>query len=151
VAETIDQVVGYISDPVISEKIHNLSHQGTVEYVVIEQKDTLRRRIRIQSDRGTECLVAIPRNQTLSDGAVLLLEKDRAIVIRLTAEEWLSLLPTSIEVATELGYFVGNLHWRVRFDGPILLIALEGPEEDYLARLRPFLESGRAKRVDHEQ
>ena len=34
---------------------------------------------------------------------------------------------------------------------PILLIALEGPEEDYLARLRPFLESGRAKRVDHER
>jgi len=131
VAETIDRVVGYISDPVISEKLHNLSHQGTVEYVVIEH--------------------AIPRNQTLSDGAVLLLEKDRAIVIRLTAEEWLSLLPTSIEVATELGYFAGNLHWRVRFDGPILLIALEGPEEDYLARLRPFLESGRAKRVDHER
>ena len=150
-AETIDRVVGYISDPVISEKLHNLSHQGTVEYVVIEQKDTLRRRIRIQSDCGTECLVAIPRHQTLSDGAVLLLEKDRAIVIRLTAEEWLSLLPTSIEVATELGYFAGNLHWRVRFDGPILLIALEGPEEDYLARLRPFLESGRAKRVDHEK
>jgi urease accessory protein UreE len=82
VAETIDRVVGYISDPVISEKLHNLSHQGTVEYVVIEQKDTLRRRIRIQSDCGTECLVAIPRNQTLFDGALLLLEKDRAIVIR---------------------------------------------------------------------
>jgi len=136
VAETIDRVVGYISDPVISEKLHNLSHQGAVEYVVIEQKDTLRRRIRIQSDCGTECLVAIPRDQTLSD---------------VTAEEWLCLQPTSIEVATELGYFAGNLHWRVRFDGPILLIALEGPEEDYLARLRPFLESGRAKRVDHEQ
>ena len=149
--ETIDRIVGYVSDPEISEKLHNLSHQGVVEYVVIEQKDTLRRRIRIKSDRGTECLVALPRNQTLSDGAVLLLEEDRAIVIRLTAEKWLSLLPTSIEVATELGYFSGNLHWRVRFDGPILLIAIEGPEEDYLARLRPFLESGRAKRVDHEK
>ena len=150
-SETIDRIVGYISDPEISEKLHKLSHQGVVEYVVIEQKDTLRRRIRIKSDRGTECLVALPRNQTLSDGAVLLLEEDRAIVIRLTAEKWLSLLPTSIEVATELGYFSGNLHWRVRFDGPILLIAIEGPEEDYLARLRPFLESGRAKRGDHEK
>ena len=72
-------------------------------------------------------------------------------MFRLTSVEWLSLLHTCIEVATELGYFVGNLHWRVRFDGPLLVIALEGPEEDYLARLRPFLESGRAKRVDHER
>ena len=59
-AETIDRIVGYVSDSEISEKLHNLSHQGVVEYVVIEQKDTLRRRLRIQSDRGTECLVAIP-------------------------------------------------------------------------------------------
>ncbi|HIC72256.1 MAG TPA: urease accessory protein UreE, partial [Alphaproteobacteria bacterium] len=47
----------------------------------------------------------------------------------------------------ELGYFSGNLHWRVRFEGNELKIALEGPEETYLKRLQPFLETGRIQRL----
>ena len=52
--------------------------------------------------------------------------------------------------ALELGYFAGNLHWRVRFEGERLLVALEGPEEDYLSRLKPFLDVGRARRAERD-
>jgi hypothetical protein len=31
VAETVDRIVGYVSDPEVSEKLHKLSHQGVVE------------------------------------------------------------------------------------------------------------------------
>ena len=66
----------------------------------------------------------------------------------MTEESWLRLLPGTTDDALELGYFAGNLHWRVRFNGRELHIALEGPESNYLERLEPFLQSGRVERID---
>ncbi len=146
-AVMINRIAGYASDAAISQRLHALSHTGSIEYVMITTEDTLRRRLRVRSDSGTECLVALPRDQQLFDGAVLLLGNDRAIVVRMVEERWLSLLPADMSSAVELGYFAGNLHWRVRFDGPVLRIALEGPEKDYLVRLKPFLQSHRAKQI----
>ena len=147
--QIITGIVGYASDETIAERLHDLGHNGVVEYVVLQREDTLRRRLRVYSDKETECLIALPRNEQLSDGAVLLLESDRAIVTRMAEEQWLGLLPVDMSSAVELGYFAGNLHWRVRFDGPVLKIALEGPRQDYLDRLQPFLQSERASIVDH--
>ena len=81
---------------------------------------------------------------------MLALDEARAIVVRLTVERWLTLSPRNEASALELGYFAGNLHWRVRFAGPRLLIALEGPKEDYLARLGPLLRDGRAVEVEDD-
>lgn len=144
----ITQIVGFASEPALAERLHDLNHAGRVEYLSLEQKDVPRRRLRAVTDRGTECLVALPRDQVLGDGAVLALEDDRAIVVRLSEERWLGLVPHDASAAIELGYFAGNLHWRVRFDGPRLLVALEGPEETYLEHLAPFLADGRARRDD---
>ena len=147
-SRTITQIVGFASEPALAERLHRLGHAGRVEYLPLELQDVHRRRLRAATDRGTECLVALPRDQTLADGAVLVLEEDRAIVVRLAEERWLALAPRDAAAALELGYFAGNLHWRVRFEGQRLLIALEGPEDDYLARLAPFLEDRRARRDD---
>jgi len=141
-------VLGFASDSALAERLHALGHTGRVEHLVLAQEDVHRRRLRAQTDQGTDCLIALPRNQTLGDGAVLLLESTRAIVVRLTEERWLTLAPRDSAAALELGYFAGNLHWRVRFVGARLLVALEGPEDDYLARLRPFLNDGRAERAN---
>jgi len=145
---TVTQIIGFASESDLAERLHGLDHAGCVEYLPLEQQDVHRRRLRAVTDRGTECLVALPRDQVLGDGAVLVLDDDRAIVVRLTEERWLGLVPRDAAAAMELGYFAGNLHWRVRFDGERLLIALEGPEEDYLERLAPFLEDRRARRDD---
>ena len=149
VAKLIRTIAAYATDAVVAEQLHTLSHKDAIEYVVIQREDTLRHRLRVYSDKGTECLVALPRDEQLADGAVLLLEADRAIVIRMAEEQWLVLRPADMSSAVELGYFAGNLHWRVRFDGPVLCIALEGPEQDYLDRLQLFLQSGRASIVDY--
>ncbi len=146
-AIVISGIAGRASDSAISEKLHTLSHKQAIEYVLITAEDTLRRRLRVRSDQGTECLVALPRDQQLFDGAVMLLEAERAIVIRMAEQRWLSLMPSDMPSAVELGYFAGNLHWRVRFDGPVLKVALEGPEKDYLARLQSFLQQRRVKQV----
>ena len=63
--------------------------------------------------------------------------------------KWLRIVPVNDAAALELGYFAGNLHWRVRFDEAVLEIALDGPEQNYLDRLANHLDSGRARRVDN--
>ena len=140
-------IVGHASDSDIADKLHDLGHHGHVESVVLSRADTQRHRLRVRTDRGSECAIALPRNAHLSQGAVLLLEDDRAIVVRMEEESWLPLIPRDAATALELGYHAGNLHWRVRFDGDILNVALEGPEADYIARIESFLADGRVKKV----
>jgi urease accessory protein len=79
----------------------------------------------------------------LFDGAVLVLESDHALVVRVAQQRWLRLQPRAIADAIELGYHAGNLHWRVRFAGEALLIAMEAPMEDYLARLSGLIREDR--------
>ena len=74
---------------------------------------------------------------------MLLLEEDRAVVVRMRETVWLALGPRDLAAALELGYFCGNLHWRVRFEGAVLKVALDGPRENYMARLAQHLADGR--------
>lgn len=146
----ISKILGYASDPNIAEKLHVLAHRSLVEYLTIDAADVQRQRIRRTTDRGTDCAIALPRNQRLRDGAVLKLDHDGAIVVRLTEEQWLTIEPCDKASALEFGYFAGNLHWRVKFQDGRLKIALEGPKQDYIARLRPFLESNRVREVEND-
>lgn len=131
----IDSVVGDRAEPGLHRRLHHLEHHGAVETVTIASADMARRRLRLTTPKGEELAIALPREQKLFDGAVLLIDDDRAIVVRAEVERWLRLQPTSIADAVELGYHAGNLHWRVRFEGECLLVALEGPAEAYFARL----------------
>lgn len=145
--QIVNTILGYASDTEIAQQLHALGHRGSVETVLIQPEDILRRRLRIQTDQGSEFLLALPRDQQLSDGAVLLLEEDRAVVVRMAQEQWLSIRPRDISSAIKLGYFIGNLHWRVRFEDADIVIALEGPASDYLSRLQPYLQTGRAIQI----
>jgi len=53
--------------------------------------------------------------------------------------------PAAAAAALRLGYHAGNLHWRVRFDGADLMVALEGPEARYRDRLAEFEADGTAR------
>ena len=143
----ITSLVGEASDPDIGDRLHALSHAGKVEYMTLSRADMSRHRLRAATDKGTECAVALPRSEHLSNGAVLLLEENRAIVVRMSQEEWLDIAAVDAAAALELGYLAGNMHWRVRFDGPVIKIALDGAEAGYLTRLSPLLESGRVRRL----
>jgi urease accessory protein len=147
--KTFTRVLGFASDPECAGHVHALSHKGRVEYVLLNREDALRKRLRATTDKGTECLIVIPRDQRLGDGAILELS-DHAIVVRMTDERWLVLEPSSRASTLELGYFCGNLHWRVRFRDDCIHVALEGPEEDYLARLDHLISRGKTKQVMHD-
>ena len=135
-------IVASASTPSVRDRLHELDHLGGVEYVLLSPRDMARRRMRVTTDRGTSCAIALPRGERLYNGAVLALEESRAIVVRVAGESWLRLRPVSVADALRLGYHAGNLHWRVRFDGEDLLVALEGPEADYVARLTELVEEG---------
>jgi urease accessory protein len=131
----LERVLGSRLEPALSEQLHELEHQDAVDLLTVATADVARRRLRATTRKGMDVAIALPRDQQLFDGAVLLLEPQRAIVVRVKEQQWLRLQPRSIADALELGYHAGNLHWRVRFEGESLLIALEAPPDDYLARL----------------
>ena len=139
---TLTAILGSRLDPAIAAALHALEHAGAVDDLHLSPEDIDRRRLRARTERGQDVLVALPRETKLFDGAVLLLSADTAIVVRVTTRHWLRLRPESLAAAIELGYSAGNLHWRVRFDENALLVALEAPKEDYLARLGLLIERG---------
>lgn len=138
---TLTSIIGYSEDEGIRNQLHALSHDDRVEYLVLEREDTRRHRLRAITDKGTDCAIALAREQKLEDGSVLLLEEQIAIVVRMKEERWLRAKTCDASSALEIGYFAGNLHWRVRFDQDVLRIAIEAPVDFYLSRLRPYLDS----------
>jgi urease accessory protein len=142
----LDSILGLATEERIAEALHQLEHRGAVEYLNLSEADIQRHRLRVLTDRGTECAIALPRHQHLSNGAVLLLEQDRAIVVRMGETRWLTLEARDAAAALELGYFAGNMHWKVEFDGARLRIAMEGPAEGYFERVAHLMRDGRVSR-----
>ena len=146
--QTLTHIVGYATDHDIAHRLHDLVHDGAVHYITLKKQDTLRHRLRAVTDRGEDVAIALPRSEQLANGAVLLLESGRAIVVRMEAEQWLALRAKDTAAALEIGYFAGNMHWKVQFDRDAIRIAVEGPAQDYLDRLHHLLASGKAQHID---
>ena len=146
----LDHIVGLANDLALSKKLHRLEHAGGVEYIDLSAEDTSRHRLHVHTDKGNECAIVLARDEQLSDGSVLLLDRDRAIVVRLKEQTWLGLEPRSVAAAIELGYFAGNMHWTIRFDGDRMWIAQRGPVENYLDRLDSLLRDGRVGLAGHD-
>src|SRR5260370_3655662 len=108
----IERVLGSRLEPAFSTRIHELEHRGAIDLLMVPAADVARRRLRVTTRGGADVAIALPRDQHLFDGAVLLVEPDRAIVVRVDEERWLRLQPRAIADAIELGYHAGNLHWR---------------------------------------
>jgi urease accessory protein len=143
----LNRILGQASDPAFFDRLHELQHHGRVERILIGSEDAARHRLRVMTDAGTECAIALPRDQRLANGSILFLEEDRAILVAMLDEEVLRLAPADAAAALELGYFAGNMHWAVRFQGAELQILLHGPADAYLERLDPLLAGGRITRV----
>ncbi len=118
-------------------------HHGGLDTVTIAPEDLGRHRLKATTARGRDIAISLPRDQRLTDGAVLLLLDDYVLVVRAGPQRWLRLAPTTAAAATELGYQAGNLHWRVKFDGCDLLVAISGAIEAYTSRVKGLIETGR--------
>lgn len=144
----LTDIVGHATDTDIAERLHQMEHDGVVERIHLSRRDLSRRRQRVTTDRGTEVALMLDRSSGLDNGAVLLLEPARAVLVVLDEPQWLVLGATSAAGALETGYFAGNMHWKVRFDGERLWVLLEGPRDDYLKRLSHLIARGHAQVID---
>ena len=131
----INHVLGSRLDPAFSERILRLQHQNAVDEVELSSAELERNHFLTATRGGQELAITLPRHQRLFDGAVLLLDDRRAVVVRGVGQRWLRLEPRSIRDAIELGYHVSKLGWRVRFEGEALFVAIEGRTENYVVRL----------------
>lgn len=135
-------IIGAADQPGLREELHRLDHAHAVDHLRLARSDLARRRFRGLTEGGREVAIALPRDKPLFDGAVLELKASAALVVRVETEEWLRFVARDAATALKLGYFVGNLHWRVRFEGALLLIAVETERRVYLDRLEPMIRSG---------
>lgn len=136
----VTRLVGHTRDPALAAQLHELEHLGRVETVRLSGPDMARRRQQLVTDRGTELALLLDRDSAgVEHGAVLWLDATRAVVVALDRPQWLVLEAPDVAGALELGYFAGNMHWKVRFDGARLGIAIEGPRADYLKRLSQLI------------
>ncbi|CAE6785936.1 MULTISPECIES: urease accessory protein UreE [Paraburkholderia] len=142
---TYTSIIGSAAEPRIADLLHSLEHHGRVDYVTLAADDIKRHRLRARTQRGDECGIALDRDMHLFDGAVLRLDRDAALVVRTEDTRWLRLAPRDAAAALELGYFAGNMHWKVRFDRGALEIAVKGALDDYLQRLAPMLADQRIR------
>jgi urease accessory protein len=126
----------------VAAQLHRLDHSGGLDWLVLSQGDLARRKQRVLTFKGREVAIDLPRTERLSDGAVLRLDAEEALVVKVEAEEWLRVLPRDAQAALRLGFHAGNLHWLVRFENDELLIAIEGSRQTYLDRLTVLLKSG---------
>lgn len=108
----IERVLGSRVEPALSEALHRLEHEGAVDIANVPATDLARRRLLITTRGGEELAIALPRHEKLFDGAVLLLEPDRAIVVRAATERWLRLSrarsPTRWSSATTSAIYTGG-------------------------------------------
>lgn len=144
----LDGIVGWATEEPVADRLHELRHHHAVEYVHLDVHDLERKRLRVTSDAGTEYAVILPRDSVLADGAVLLLEPDRAVVVRAGTPQSLVLRAGDRAAALRLGFLAGHLHWKVDQRDDTLVVALEAPASDYTARIAELLDNGRVEVVD---
>jgi urease accessory protein len=137
-----DRVLGNAGDAAHRRRIHDLEHHDAVEVIRLPRGDLARHRLRVVTDKGTECAIALSRSEQLFDGAVLFLDDRRAVVVRAEPERWLVFRAANAAAGLELGYFAGNMHWPVRFEGDHLYVAGESGAQHVCERLHHLLDRG---------
>lgn len=141
----IDHIIGSTSDAALHDRIHDLEHAHAVDFLLLPRHDLSRRRFRSTTEGGRDVAISLARDEQLFDGAVLMLDHTNALVVKVEAEDWLRLTPKDQSAALQLGFHAGNLHWRVRFDGDDLLVAVERELESYTDRIGALIKDGSVK------
>jgi urease accessory protein len=139
----VTAILGHASDPHLAGALHALEHHDAVDTIVLDPEDLPRRRLQVESSQGRLVQISLPREQQLTDGAILFLHPNLALQVRVGAQRILRLVPQSKADALALGYHAGNLHWKVDFRAEALLVTLTGEPETYLQRLYTLGLTGR--------
>lgn len=140
----VNGIVGNAADSELSDAIAAHDAAGTLETVSLDSADRKKSRLRVESDAGTDLGVLVNK-QSLSEGDVLVLDDDRAVVIAFKSREAFvidlpeSAMPTSI---VELGHRIGNQHWDIAVETQTVYIPVEADKTIIEDVLGPYLPAG---------
>ena len=76
-----ENIKGNEADPQTARKLHEIEHRGELHTLILASEDMQRHRIRGTTEQGLECAIALPRDVSLQDGAVVHMGEDLAIVV----------------------------------------------------------------------
>lgn len=136
----ISRILGNVEDPEYSESIERLARADRIEYLNLSAGDVARHRLRGATDRGTECLVSLPRNVHLQNGSILRLSDDSAIVVQLQTRTWIRLRPIGARGGLLVGHLAGHLHWGVKFNHDEIWVGQEESYANYVTRLQHLID-----------
>jgi deazaflavin-dependent oxidoreductase (nitroreductase family) len=103
---------------------HHPDLEHAVEYRYLDVRDLDRKRLRATSDAGTDYAIVLPRDSALADGAELLLESDRAVVVCAGAPRTMTLWYWNLIANPNASIEVGDEHLDVH------AVELSGEERD---------------------
>lgn len=53
----LERILGHAGDPEMADRLHDLEHHGQVETLILSGEDVQRHRMRVRTDRGTDCAI----------------------------------------------------------------------------------------------
>lgn len=147
-AQPVTAIIGHEDEPAIAELLHELDHHGAVDVVRIDPVDLDRRRLRVVSEAGSDLAIMLPRNMSLRDGAVLVLDRQRALIVRSGPVNRMRIRARTTAAALRLGFLAGHLHWKCDQNGDTLTVVIPGSARDHLNRIESLLGSGDLEMLD---
>ena len=127
----VEKAVGNIK----SKDWESKSQSMDIDYLVLEQWEAPKSRLRKQSQGGTELAISLARSEHLHDGDVLYIDEanNKIVVAKIALKEVLvielqdlkSLPPEKIlSLCFELGHGLGNQHWPAVIKGTTVYVPL---------------------------
>jgi urease accessory protein len=118
----VQQRLGNIyTDGPLRERVSAWQKEGILDEAVIDERDASKGRLRLQTGKGREVGISLPRGVKLEAGDVFMLEgTDDRLLVQLTLPEVMVLTPHPNKQTSEqmrwvirLGHVLGNQHWPV--------------------------------------
>lgn len=123
----IEKVIGNVAT--IEE---NIPH---IERVFMESDALLKRVQRVTTDHGNELGIRLKENKSLEDGDVLYMDENNMIIVTVTPDDLLTIMPTSIQQMGEIAHQLGNRHLPAQFEGKLMLVQYDYLVEELLQKL----------------
>lgn len=120
--------------------LENVSINGRhVERVYLSSDDLVKRIQRVTTDHGNEVGIRLQETKDLMDGDILYMDRQNAIVVRVTADDLLVIRPTSFKEMGEIAHKLGNRHLPAQFEEDVMLVQYDYLVEELLTQLNiPF-------------
>ncbi len=130
---SVTSVAGNIYDRQMSEKFRRMEAAGKCEWLPVSRMEMERLRLRRKTDKGTDIGLVLEPGSRLYHGDVLVLAKDRLIIVEQLPEKVISVSirknDNAIGVAALIGHIVGNRHRPIAVNGNTVSFPVQADSE----------------------